>query len=373
MSFILLLILSLLIINLPGCSGGFATKGWSGFAASNGTVFVGGTDGNLNAIRLSDRNVIWSKQLETLPSAGFFSPASFAAIYSTPAVDGNHVFAGSYMLTGSDEHGHVFGFNSTDGELTWIFPARGSLNGAIIGNIAAAGGLVYAGATDHKLYALDGSNGEKKWEFTSGDQIWAGPVVSGNTLYVGSFDKKMYALDAATGAEKWHYETEGAIVSAVLVYKNTIYFGTYNRHFYALDAATGNLKWDFTTGGGFWATPVAVGDVFFVPCLDGYVYVLDPANGREIAKSKLNQYISSSPAVVGNTAIIASQDGNIYSFAVNSTESSLINELKATVQGPLFSLDGIIYIHTSPPSSDYVYAIDTSGKQIWNPPLPLKK
>ena len=108
------------------------------------------------------------------------------------------VFAGSYMLSGSAERGRIFGLNADTGVITWIYPARGTLNANVVANIAAAGGMVYAGTTDKKIYALNAATGEKKWDFTTGGQVWAGPVVSGGVVYAGSFDKTLYALDAIT-------------------------------------------------------------------------------------------------------------------------------------------------------------------------------
>ena len=367
---VLLLILSLFITTLPGCMGGVPTKGWSGVISGNGTLYLGGMDGSLYAVNPANGTIIWSKELEPLPSGGWFSPSSFAAIYSTPAFAGRRVFAGSYLLTGSDEHGRIFGLNAENGEIAWIFPPRGSLAATIIGGLTAAGGLVYAGATDHKLYALDEATGDKKWEFTAGDQIWASPVVSGNTIYIGSFDRRLYALDAATGTKKWEYETDGAIVGAALPFNNTVYIGSYNRHFYALDAASGTLKWDFTADRGFWATPAAAGNAVFVPCLDGKVYILDAGSGRELGTVGLSQYLSSSPTTLGDAAVVASPEGNLYLLSAANFNIPPFSELKSTVFAPLASADGTIYIHTWSP--ERLYALDAAGKQKWNP-LELQK
>ena len=370
----LVVIISILTLSLSGCSGGIPLRGWSGTAVSSGTIFVGGTDASLYAVRVSDRNILWSTPLETPTTSGFFIFASTSevAIYATPATDGNRVYAGSYIRMGNEESGRVFAYPLDKADPVWIYPARGTLKGAIIGGPAVDAGVVYVGATDGKLYALDAATGNEKWIFQTGDQIWGSPAVSGNTVYVGSFDKRLYAVDTATGAEKWHFDADGAIITTPLVLNNTIYFGSYNRHFYAVDAANGNLKWDFTTEQGFWASPVAVGNTVFAPCLDTNVYALDATNGRELSRTKLSDLVSSSPVADGDTAIVASQDGNIYSLAsTGSANATPIYALNGTVQAPLTVSNGNIYIHTSPPSANTVYAIDPTGKPVWNPPLPL--
>ena len=45
------------------------------------------------------------------------------------------------------------------------------------------------------MYALNGSTGDAKWNFTTGGYIWSTPALgSDGTLYIGSNDFKMYAL-----------------------------------------------------------------------------------------------------------------------------------------------------------------------------------
>ena len=72
-----------------------------------------------------------------------------------------------------------------------------------------AGGTVYVGSGDSKVYALDAATGRPRWTYTTGGPVFAGPAVAGGTVYVGSYeDRKVYALDAATGRPRWTYTTE---------------------------------------------------------------------------------------------------------------------------------------------------------------------
>lgn len=368
---VLLLALSLFISILPGCSGGTATRGWSGIVPANGSLYLGGMDGKIYAVNATTGLGKWATELEPLPAGGWFQPSSFAAIYSTPAVDGSMVFAGSYLLTGSAERGRIFGLNAETGAIVWTYPVRGTLNANVIGSIAAADGIVYAGTTDNKIYALDATTGDLKWKapFTTGNQVWAGPVVSGGVVYAGSFDKKLYALDAVTGAEKWPqpYETDGAITSSALVYNGTIYVGSYNRHFYALNAADGSLKWDFTAERGFWATPTVAGNAIFIPCLDGKVYVVETSTGRDLGSVSLSGYLSSSPTAVGDSAVVASPEGRLYLLSSTNLNNSPFTDFKSEIFASLASMNDTIYVHTGKPEE--LYALDITGKQKWTPPL----
>jgi outer membrane protein assembly factor BamB len=56
-------------------------------------------------------------------------------------------------------------------------------------------GTVYVGSYDHKVYALNGRNGARKWVFVTGDVVQSSPAIGPDgTLYVGSWDHKVYAL-----------------------------------------------------------------------------------------------------------------------------------------------------------------------------------
>ena len=58
-------------------------------------------------------------------------------------------------------------------------------------------GAVYVGSDDKKLYAINGKNGAKLWEFRTGGEVRSSPAIgSDGTVYVGSAyrDKKLYAI-----------------------------------------------------------------------------------------------------------------------------------------------------------------------------------
>jgi outer membrane protein assembly factor BamB len=58
-----------------------------------------------------------------------------------------------------------------------------------------AGGTVYVGVGSG-LYALDAATGHVRWTYTTAGPVSA-PAVAGGTVYVGSYDGKIYALYAA--------------------------------------------------------------------------------------------------------------------------------------------------------------------------------
>ena len=69
---------------------------------------------------------------------------------------------------------------------------------------AVAGGVVFVGSYDGKVYALNASTGALIWSYTTGASVFSSPAVAGGVVYVGSDDRKVYALNASTGA--YHME-----------------------------------------------------------------------------------------------------------------------------------------------------------------------
>jgi outer membrane protein assembly factor BamB len=66
-----------------------------------------------------------------------------------------------------------------------------------------ANGVVYVGAVDHNVYALNATTGAKLWSYTTGNDVYSSPAVANGVVYVGSEDGNVYALNASTGVKLW--------------------------------------------------------------------------------------------------------------------------------------------------------------------------
>jgi PGF-CTERM protein len=78
-------------------------------------------------------------------------------------------------------------------------------------------GTVYVGSYDHKLYAVDATEGSEEWSFGTGDLVFPSPTVADGTVYVGNNDSELYAVDAATGEQEWAFDTGGGVFSSPTV------------------------------------------------------------------------------------------------------------------------------------------------------------
>jgi outer membrane protein assembly factor BamB len=86
---------------------------------------------------------------------------------------------------------------ATDGNEKWRFsirPGQGDFYGIQSGATIDDEGFIYFGGRDRRVYCLTPA-GRPVWEYETGDQVDAGPVLGPDgTLYIGSDDHRLYAF-----------------------------------------------------------------------------------------------------------------------------------------------------------------------------------
>lgn len=71
----------------------------------------------------------------------------------------------------------------------------------------AVGDTVYFGSSvDHQIYALDAGTGRVRWKFFTGGPVRLAPTVAGGRVYAGSDDGKVYCLAADDGRRIWEFD-----------------------------------------------------------------------------------------------------------------------------------------------------------------------
>jgi outer membrane protein assembly factor BamB len=176
-------------------------------------------------------------------------------------------------------------------------------------------GILYIGANDSKLYALDADTGQVKWSFYTTppppgiDSLSVGtPTVVGGVVYFGAQDTTIYALDALTRKTKWTLQTNGfatwpQIVNGVLYTQVNVNTG--NDKLYALDVRTGREKWTFSTGKEL-SDFALVGGVLYVSSEDHTIDALDGNTGQLKWKFQSDE--------ITKVASLAVVDGILYFF-----------------------------------------------------------
>ena len=119
---------------------------------------------------------------------------------------------------------------------------------------------IYISANSQKsaaISALNAQNGGRRWQYQS--KVATGyPYLDSGVVYFGAADGKVYALDAGSGSVKWSRATSSfpAIISILngVIYAGVSSFNASGRNtqpgaVYALNASDGSLKWQSKTIG----------------------------------------------------------------------------------------------------------------------------
>jgi outer membrane protein assembly factor BamB len=335
-----------------GCAsfGGACSPIWKGTtssdissspAVSNGVVYVGSSDGKLYAYAVGcnsgggDCYPIWTA-------------ATSSAITTAPAVADGVVYVRPVdgTLRAFDAAGGATYCTGTPGVCTPIWTGvAGAI--AVGSSPAVAGGVVYVGSTDGKLYAFavgcDSGGGTCKpiWTATTGGGILSTPAVANGVVYVGSGDTKLHAFDAAgvTGcsgipkecAPLWTGATADRVDSSPAVANGVVYVGSVDDKLYAFDAAGGATNctgstpnktctpiWIGPTGGDVISSPAVAGGLVYVGSADGKLYLFEvgcsSGGGTCGIRGTLTtgDAVNSSPAVVDGVVYFGSNDNKLY-------------------------------------------------------------
>ncbi|HNT35460.1 MAG TPA: PQQ-binding-like beta-propeller repeat protein, partial [bacterium] len=142
------------------------------------------------------------------------------------------------------------------------------------------------------------------------------PTLSNGMLYVGANDGFLYALDARNGKIQWKFETGLEVIAKPLLLKDSIFFGSADGNFYAV-SSKGKLLWKTPSesGDGFYSWPATDGKNIFSGCDDGYIYCFDAASGNKNWVFKDTGYAVESAVCFADDVVYAgSWDRYIYAL-----------------------------------------------------------
>ncbi|ELZ81439.1 serine/threonine protein kinase [Haloferax larsenii JCM 13917] len=237
--------------------------------------------------------------------------------------------------------------------------------------------LYFAFHDGGKLYAVDPTTGEEKWNATPGGSsgsTWTTPAYANGVLFLGSNDYKLHAINATDGTELWNYSTQTNVRSAPAVVDGVVYFGSNDGNMTAVNASTGEELWYHTLSKPFLveSNPAVVDGVVYFGADDDNVTALNATTGQRIWNYTAMDEIQSDATVANNTVFIGSDstsgttsgDGQVY--ALNATDGSLRWNYTMTgdVDGSPVYADGILYAGSR--GGDLVALNAADGTKVWN-------
>ena len=254
---------------------------------------------------------------------------------------------------------HVYAVDADTGAEVWRYRTDSN----VVTTPAILDDLVYVASFDNNVYALDIDTGVLRWKYETGDSVWSSPAVADGTVFVGSNDDHLYALDALTGELRWKYETGESIPGSPTVVDGKVYFNSYDDHVYALDAASGELHWRFEIGQGALSKPLVAEGLVFIGSWDERLYALDQETGALRWNYWTGDSMLSSPAVQDGLVFFGSDDGLVYALESQTGDLRWSHQTGDQVRSSPTVAGGIVYVGSF---DDHVYALDAStGTLLW--------
>jgi eukaryotic-like serine/threonine-protein kinase len=230
--------------------------------------------------------------------------------------------------------------------------------------------MVYVGALDGNLRALDEQTGKELWRFKANGGIFSGPLIADGTLYFASDNSTYYALDVATQQVKWQIDAEARTLWGVALDNGSVYFAGQGL-ITALDTATGENKFSLKLG-DFWYPFTVIDGVFYGGSNDGYFYALDGQTGQEIWKFKSadSEPAWSGPVVVKDAVYVGSSDKHVYALGRQTGKEVWRFEVEDSATTDLVLADGVLLVgvgnHQNEEGKRHLYAIEAeTGDQLW--------
>lgn len=275
-------------------------------------------------------------------------------IRSSPLVTRGLVFFGAYDT-------NLYALNAKSGDFIWKSPTKSG----ICSSPVMAGDLVVVGSEDNYVYAFDARRGTQEWTYRTGMAVRSSPKFYKDMIFVGSDDQHVYCLQAETGQVVWKYRTWNFVRSSAAFAQGLVVIGSSDGNLYALDTLSGTLKWKLHTLGAIISTPLVVGNYVIAGSMDNYVYAADIDTGYTAWRFECQHSVSSSPAVLGGRVLIGSADGSMY--ALDAPTGRLIWSFDTQSQitsSPRVSMTSdSVYFGAA---NNFVYCLDVnSGELKW--------
>jgi outer membrane protein assembly factor BamB len=253
---------------------------------------------------------------------------------------------------------NLYAVNAADGKLLWKYATDGGLPGWP----TVHQDQVFIGSEDRRVHVISAKTGKMQWTYYTDGPVRSSPRISENHLFVGSDDGHLHAVNITNGRRAWKSQATGPVRCRPALAQERLYFGCETGDFYCLDFS-GEQKWRFKAKRGITASPLYFNGTVYVGSQDGMIYALDASSGWRLWQARTNKPIISSPAVDGHQLVIGSADNQLYCIDVRTGREMWKYETEGQVTSSPAINKGIVYVGSV---DGNVYAMDLStGKPRW--------
>ncbi|HEV7615114.1 MAG TPA: PQQ-binding-like beta-propeller repeat protein [Solirubrobacterales bacterium] len=269
-------------------------------ALAHGVAYAVNKYGNVKAVRLSDRKVLW----ERTPN-----PRNKG---KQTDVTGPVYHEGLVFL--AELGGDLVALDAASGKQVW----KRDLHAHLESSPMAVGGTLYLGDDKTDVVALRASDGKLLWKFNSPDAIKASPSFHDGRIYVADYEGSMFALEADSGTPVWRTNTtkqppfgEGGFFSSPAIAFGHVYAARDDGIVFAFDETTGKVVWSFPTGGFVYGSPAAARvpgtpPSVYIGSENGRLYALGALDGKPRWHYAVGGAIPGTATVIGHTVYSSS-------------------------------------------------------------------
>jgi len=274
-------------------------------------------------------------------------------VRASPLVYNGVVYVGAY-------DNNLYAVDAKMGKFIWKVPTQRG----ICSSACAWERLVLFGSEDGTLYAVNAQSGQSQWSSRTGGPVRSSPRILQDMVYFGSDDQNIYALDLRRGDQVWTYRTWGQVRSSAALTGGNVYIGSNDGHVYSLEALRGELQWKCRTGLSVVSSPAVFEGQVYAGSWDSYVYALDQRSGWATWKYRTGGRVTSSPCLYAGRVYVGSVDGNLY--CLDARNGRLIWKFETgsfITSSPQLS-GGKVYFGAG---GGRLYCLEAdSGKEIWS-------
>jgi outer membrane protein assembly factor BamB len=125
--------------------------------------------------------------------------------------------------------------------LKWSY----TTNDIVLSSPMAYGGMCIAGSNDYHVYGVDSTTGQLRWKIPTKERVFSSPCIHefSNTIFIGSYDFNLYAIDHVSGTIKWKYPAGSLIKSSPVVFGDHVFFTSFDKYLYCVNVYTGLTVW----------------------------------------------------------------------------------------------------------------------------------
>ena len=339
----------------------------------HGKVLVGGKDGYLYSLNITNGEILWKTKITPNPGlSGVTSPAKI--------VNGR-IYLGSFDFKGGT--GYLYCLREEDGQVLWKNTTLSSVyfsspsvieNRVFVGTMGLYNSTTLQWGPPYGLFCFDAKNGEPIWNFSVNGSVGSSPTIVDDKVLFTSKDGYLYSLNATNGNFVWKKEI-GSSVSSPALWQNKIFIGSGEMNgegkFYSFDLE-GNPLWEFIPNGAVQSSPAVAGNfVYFATNVqNGTIYCLNLSNGQLVWQFKPwpAQYIISSPAIVEGKLFIASDNGRLYCLG-GELKNITVSDTKSTAV--IYTGEDVKFIHKDEEKKLIITSIDANVVTLKIDSLPL--